>query len=78
MPKDKSLGPDGWTHELFHHFFDLLGKDLLAAIEESRTTGSVSGSLNAIFVALILKESKLVSFNNFRPIELCIFFYKVI
>ena len=27
--KDKSLGLDGWTVELFLAFFDILGKDLL-------------------------------------------------
>jgi hypothetical protein len=78
MPKDKSLGPDGWTQELFHHFFDIMGSDLLVVVEESRLTGRVSGSLNATFVALVPKESKPVSFNDFRPIALCNFVYKVI
>jgi hypothetical protein len=31
MPKEKSPGPDGWTQELFHSFFDIMGKDLLLA-----------------------------------------------
>jgi hypothetical protein len=26
MPKEKSPGPDGWTQELFHSFFDIMGK----------------------------------------------------
>jgi hypothetical protein len=34
MPKDKSPGHDGWTHELFHHFFDIMGELLLATVEE--------------------------------------------
>jgi len=78
MPKDKSLDPYGWTHELFHHFFDIMGSDLLVVVEESRLTSRVSGSLNATSVALILKESKPISFNDFRPIALCNFSYKVI
>jgi hypothetical protein len=36
MPKEKSYGPDGWTQELFHNFFDIMGEDLLNAVEESR------------------------------------------
>ena len=36
IPRDKSPGPDGWSHELFHFFFDLMGGELLGAIEESR------------------------------------------
>jgi hypothetical protein len=35
MPKDKIPGPDGWTQELFQSFFEILGKDLHSAIEES-------------------------------------------
>jgi hypothetical protein len=78
IPRDKSPGPDGWTQELFHHFFDLMGNDLLDVVEESRTSGKVSGSLNATFVALIPKDSKPVSFNDYMPISLCNFVYKVI
>ena len=32
--KDTSMGPDGWTMELYLHFFDLIGMDLVQAIEE--------------------------------------------
>ena len=32
----KSPGPNGWTVEFFLHFFDLMGPDLLAMVEEFR------------------------------------------
>ena len=41
MQKEKSPGPDGWTVELFLHFFDTLGEDLTAVVEESRVSGLV-------------------------------------
>jgi len=58
MPKDKSPGPDGWTQELFSHFFDMMGWDLLYVVEESIILGFVNGALNSTFVALIPKQSK--------------------
>jgi hypothetical protein len=44
--KDKSLGPDGWMVEFFLWFFDLIGNDILEAVEESRRSGSMVKSLN--------------------------------
>jgi hypothetical protein len=34
--KEKSPGPDGWTTEFFIYFFDLVGQDLLAMVEDTR------------------------------------------
>jgi hypothetical protein len=78
MPKEKSPGPNGWTQELFWAFFDIMGEDLHRAVEESRYSGHISGALNATFFALIPKVSKPETFNDFRPISLCNFVYKVI
>ena len=55
-----------------------MGNDLLAAIEESRITGSVSGALNSTFVALILKNYAPEDFNDYHLISLCNFAYKLI
>jgi len=58
--------------------FDILGLDLLNVIKESRTFGRVIGSVNATFLSLIPKVSNPVTFNEFKPISLCNFIYKVI
>jgi len=47
--KDKSPGPDEWTVEFFLHFYEMVVKDLLEAVEESRLSGEVIGSLNSTF-----------------------------
>jgi len=78
MPKDKSPGPDRRTQEIFHSFFQIMGMDLLKAVEESCSTGYIIGALNANFFTLIPKVSKPTSFNEFRPIALCNFTYKII
>jgi hypothetical protein len=58
--KEKILGPDGWTIEFFIHFFDLVGEDLLAMVEESRSRGYIARSLNSTFLSLIPKVNKPV------------------
>jgi hypothetical protein len=78
MSREKTLGSHGWTKELFYNFFDVMGGDLLNAVEKSRTTGFIPGALNATFFALIPKISRPKNFNDFRPISLCNFAYKVI
>jgi hypothetical protein len=76
--KDKSPGPDGWTVEFFLHFFDLVSEDLLAMVEEARSSGRIAGSLNSTFLALIPKINKPQNYGDYRPISLCNLVYKVI
>jgi hypothetical protein len=74
----KSPGPDGWTVEFFLEFFDILGHNILEAVEESIIKGKIIGALNATFITLIPKSDKPESFDGFRPISLCNLLYKVI
>jgi hypothetical protein len=53
MGKDKSPGPDGWTIELFLHFFDQIGTEITEVVEESRQKGEVYRPFNSTFIALI-------------------------
>jgi hypothetical protein len=62
--KDKSPGPDGWTVEFFLHFYELVGKDLLDVVEETRLRGEVIRSINSTFIALIPKV------NNPTPLAI--------
>jgi hypothetical protein len=76
--KDKSPSPDGWTVEFFIHFFDLVSEDLSVMVDESRSRGHITRSLNSTFLSLIPKVNKLANFGDFRPISLCNIVYKVI
>jgi hypothetical protein len=78
FPKEKILGPDGWSVEFFIFFYDLVAKDLMEAVEESRIKGEVIKSLNSTFIALIPKVNGPTNFGDFRPIALCNLCYKVI
>jgi len=47
-------------------------------VEDSRRRGHLCGGINSTFLALIPKENRSVSFDDFRPIALCNLRYKVI
>eukprot|EP00253_Pinus_taeda_P010711 PITA_10711 len=78
MAKDKSPGPDGWTIEIFNHFFDSIGDELTEVVDESRRKGEIHLPFNATFIALIPKKEDPESFEDFRPISLCNCIYKII
>lgn len=78
MARDKILGLDGWTIELFQHFFDQIGAELTEVVEESRRKGEVYHPFNATFIALIPKKEVPESFEDFRTISLCNSIYKII
>ena len=76
--KDRSLGLDGWPVEIYLHFFDLMGQELLSAVDSTRVLGLIPPSLNATFLTLIPKLDKPQTFTDFRPISLCNLLYKLI
>eukprot|EP00253_Pinus_taeda_P027835 PITA_27835 len=78
MGREKSPGPDGWTIELFLHFFDLIGPDITEVVEESRRKGEIYKPFNSTFIALIPKKDDPETFEDFRPISLCNCIYKII
>lgn len=78
LKKDKSPGLDGWTVEFYLALFEVLGTDLLRLIEESKRSGRIPGGLKSTFIALIPKADKPSSFDDFRPISLCNYIYKII
>ena len=75
---DKSLGPDGIPVEVYIALFDVLGVDLLRVIELSRTSGKIPVVFNSTFLALIPKIDHPLTFEDFLPISLCNFAYKII
>ena len=68
--RDKIPSPNGWSVEFFLCFFDLVGGDLLNAVEYSRKEGKVISSLNSTFFTLILKNKRPQTFANYRSISL--------
>ena len=75
---DKSPGPDGIRVEVYRALFEVLGRDLLRVVEDSRISGKIPVVFNTTFIALITKTDSPNSFDDFRPISLCNFIYKII
>jgi len=76
--KEKSSGLDGWTVEFYLGFWYMVGTEVLHMVEETRRMGLIIGALNSTFIALIPKISKPTTFDEFHPISLCNFIYKII
>ena len=76
--KDRSPKPDGWPVEFYLFFFDLLGEELLSAVDYARVSGCIPPSLNSTFLALIPQKENPATFADYRPISLCNLLYKLI
>ena len=75
---DKSPRPDGIPVEVYRALFYVLGRDLLRFVEDSRINGKIPAVFNSTFIALIPKTDTPKSFDDFIPISLCNFIYKII
>lgn len=78
MTKEKSPWPSGCLTELFLHFQDIMLRELIELVEESRSKCKISGVTNVMFVALIPNTEKPSTFFDFRLISLCNTTYKMI
>ena len=52
----KSPGPDGFTTNFFHYFWEQIKMEVWELVEESRKLHWILPSLNSTFLALIPKE----------------------
>ena len=78
MAQGKALGPDRFTANFFHHFWDMLKEEVWAIVEESRTSKGVLKAFNATFLTLIPKREGAYAPGKFKPIALCNVIYKII
>jgi len=73
-----ALGPDGFTINFFHQFWDILKNDILNIVEDSCQTQGILKAFNATFLTLIPKKKGADEPNHFIPISLCNVIYKII
>ncbi|KAM6558351.1 hypothetical protein CsatA_027590 [Cannabis sativa] len=74
----KVPGPDGFSGVFYRRYWDLVGPSLCITVKEFFSTGYMHPKLNTTFICLIPKVEFPLSVDQFRPISLCNFSYKVI
>lgn len=74
----KAPGPDGFTANFFHEFWELINTEVWEIVEESRSMHWILPSLTATFIVLIPKGDEPNTPDKFRPIALCNVIYKLI
>ena len=75
---DKSPGPNGLPVEVYRVLFDVMGLDLLRVIKDSRKSGKIPAVFNTTFLVMIPKIGHPSCLEDFMPISLCNFCYKII
>ena len=75
---DKAPGLDGFSMAFFHCCWRVVERDVLAVIEEFYQYNKFEKSLNATFIALILKKNDASNIRDFRPISLLGSVYKIL
>lgn len=78
MAKNKAPSLDGFTVYFFQVAWNFIGRNIWEVVEESRHNQKVCPSLNATFIALIPKTTKLDDRQVFFPITLYNVIYKII
>ena len=78
MIEGKYLVPNGFTVNLFHHFWALIKLKVWKIVEYSRVSTRILLAFNATFLTLIPKCEGVDSLDKFKPISLCNVIYKII
>ena len=59
-------------------YWEVIKDDLVKVVQEFFRARNFLEEINATFLVLILKVIGANSFENFRPISLCNYFYKIL
>jgi len=74
----KVPGPDGFTSNFFHNFWDLIKMEVWQVVEESRSLRWMFLWVNATFIALIPMVDQPNKPDKYKPIALCNIIYKIV
>uniref|UniRef100_A0A803NMF8 Reverse transcriptase n=1 Tax=Cannabis sativa TaxID=3483 RepID=A0A803NMF8_CANSA len=78
MPPLKAPGPDGMPGKFFKDHWEIVGQDVIDAVKKFFENGELDRRINQTFMVLIPKKIGANCFDDYRPISLCNFTYKII
>ncbi|XP_062028661.1 uncharacterized protein LOC133744595 [Rosa rugosa] len=77
MYPTKAPGPDGMPPMFFQKYWEVVGGDVVSAVQNFLHTRQILGEINFTHICLIPKEKDPVSVTDLRPIALCNVIYKI-
>jgi hypothetical protein len=78
MNRDKAPGPDGFSIAFFQDCWDVIKTDIMGVFQDFHAHSKFVKSLNATFIALILKKYGALDLKDFRPISFISEGYEII
>lgn len=78
MQNGKAPGPDGFNVDFFKACWNIVKRDIVEILEDSRQNKTILKALNTSFISLIPKQDNAQTPERYRPIALCNVVYKII
>lgn len=78
MAGSKVPGPDRFTSEFFKKSWQMIGDDVIVAVQSFFLKGFLPKGVNSTILALIPKKEEAKEMKDYRPISCCNILYKVI
>ncbi|CAJ2662070.1 unnamed protein product [Trifolium pratense] len=78
LNKDSAPGPDGYGAFFYQKYWEIINEDVVAAVLQFFTSGWIMPSFNSNTIILIPKTNKADSIDQFRPIAMANFKFKII
>ncbi|KAK3204566.1 hypothetical protein Dsin_018612 [Dipteronia sinensis] len=78
LQPNKAPGRDGFNFHFFKITWDIVGEDVISAVQEFFRSGLLLKKLNATILALVSKVPNPSKMKDFRPISCCNTLYKII
>ncbi|WJX14219.1 hypothetical protein P8452_04514 [Trifolium repens] len=78
LNRDSAPGPDGFGAYFFQHYWEIVKMDVINAVLEFFSTGWILPGYNSNIITLIPKSPDAVSIDQYRPIAMANFKFKII